>query len=301
MKEKWKADFEKNGFIGPFKAYEPEEAKAKLNEIRKANFNRQHILWDNDLNYERHFDVPELTQHICHPAIVEKLIAILGPDIICWRNETFPKFPGSPGTQWHQVEDFRYTSGTPALVPIENHPNLPMDLTVWTAFTDATIENGCMKFLPGSHKKRYYDESKTPVTGRDKDYNALTDDTPFYGYDFEDFKVDPDWSINEDEAVSMEMKAGEFVIFTSRCCHASHPNITKRSTRIAITTRYVPTFVKVYPGQDSFFEHGATCDLKDYGVVLIAGEDKYGHNRIRTTNNLGQPFPYYQDNIKSDS
>jgi len=288
-----KKQFAENGFAGPFKAYEPEEAKSLLKQIRKGFQNRSNMLWDNDLNYERHFDVPELTQHIGNKAIIDKLTSILGPDIFCWRNETFPKFPGSPGTQWHQVEDFRYTSGTPALVPIENHPSIPMDVTVWTAFTEATIENGCMKFLPGSHKIRYYDESKTPTVGRNDDYDALMDDTPFYGYDFDDFKVDPNWSPNEDEAVSMEMQPGEFVIFTSRCCHASHPNITKRSTRMGITARYVPTFVQVYPGQSTFFEHGSVCDLDKYGVVLVSGNDEYKLNKIRETNNLGQAFPYH--------
>ncbi|MCJ8273889.1 MAG: hypothetical protein MJK04_31385, partial [Psychrosphaera sp.] len=83
MESKWKKEFEEKGFIGPFKVYEVEEAMQMINSIRKKNFNRDNILFDNDLNYDRHFDIPELTNHIGHPAIVEKLRAIMGRDVLC--------------------------------------------------------------------------------------------------------------------------------------------------------------------------------------------------------------------------
>lgn len=294
MKE-WKHDFEKNGFIGPIKIYEPSEAKALLAKIRLNNLDRKYILFDNDVNYDRHFDIPELTEHIGQRAIIERLRMLLGNDIFCWRTEFFPKFPGDKGTEWHQVEDYRYASGEPQLIPIQNYPSgIPMDLTVWTAFTDATKENGCMKFLPGSHKFRYYDESKKPLTGRDTNYKSIEADTQFFGYNFADFKVDPYWEPNEAEALAMEMQAGECVIFTARCVHASFPNITRRLTRFAITARYVPSFVRVYPDQDRLNAHGTTFDLKQHGCVLVSGEDKYKHNRIRQTNNRGMAFPYYE-------
>jgi non-heme Fe2+,alpha-ketoglutarate-dependent halogenase len=90
----------------------------------------------------------------------------------------------------------------------------------------------------------------------------------------------------------MEMRAGECVIFTARCVHASHPNVTARSTRLAITCRYVPTHVRVYPDWNSFRAHGGDFDLGDYGCVLVSGEDRFKHNRIRSESNHGEPFPY---------
>jgi non-heme Fe2+,alpha-ketoglutarate-dependent halogenase len=290
----WKQDFEKNGVIGPFKVYEPEEAKELLNKIRINNLDRSHILFDNDVNYDRHFDIPELTQHVGQLAITEKLRAVFGHEnILCWRSEFFPKFPGAKGTEWHQVEDYRYASGEPQLVPIENYPlEAPLDLTVWTSFTDATLENGCMKFLPGSHRVRYFDESKQPAGGREQVYKSIEADTQFFGYNFADFKVDPFWEPDESQALAMEMKPGECVIFSARCVHASFPNITKRSTRFAITARYVPSYVRVYPDTEILKAHGAEFDLRNYGCVLVSGQDEYGHNRIRTTNNRGIHFPY---------
>jgi non-haem Fe2+, alpha-ketoglutarate-dependent halogenase len=33
-------------------------------------------------------------------------------------------------------------------------------ITVWTAFTDATPENGCLQLMPGTHRHMNYDESR---------------------------------------------------------------------------------------------------------------------------------------------
>ena len=286
--------FWENGFIGPIKLYEPEEAKEILTGIRIHNQDRSHILFDNDVNYDRHFDIPELTQHIGHPKIIRVLRDIIGKDILSWRTEFFPKFPGSAATEWHQVSNYQYASGKPQLLPTEPKEGIPIDLTVWTTFTEATKENGCMKFLPGSHKKFYYDESKTPKQGRDGKYESFKSNTSFFGYNFDDYKIDPMWSPDEEKAVAMEMLPGECVIFTAKCVHASYPNTSKRSTRFAISSRYVPTHVRIYPDMNCLRAHGGDFDLTNYGAILVSGRDNYNHNRIRTENNRGIPFPYLE-------
>lgn len=285
-------NFHENGFIGPFKAYDPDDASAILKEIRRRAQDRSCAVFDNDCNYDRHFDIDVLAQHIFNRAIVEHLRAILGDDLLCWRTEFFPKFPGSKGTEWHQVERFEYTTGSPQLQPSDGKPgDVPFELTAWTTFTESTVENGCMKFLPGSHRTKYFDESITPKTGRNQEYTSISADTSFFGYNFSEFKVDPDWEPNEDEAVSMVMQPGEAVIFTARCVHGSHPNTTKNKTRFAITSRYVTPDVMVYPGQKTFIEHGGRFDLENYGAVLVSGENRYAHNTVRTQSNTGYKFP----------
>ncbi len=69
--------FEKNGFIGPFKLYEPSRAKEILKTIRIKNQERGNILFSNDVNYDRHFDISELTHHISHPDIVNRIKQII--------------------------------------------------------------------------------------------------------------------------------------------------------------------------------------------------------------------------------
>jgi non-heme Fe2+,alpha-ketoglutarate-dependent halogenase len=282
--------FARNGFIGPVKLYEPEEASDLIREIRINNQDTSQAMYNNSVNYDRHFDIPELTRHVAHPTIVKYLNAILGPDVLCWRTEWFPKFPGAKGTEWHQVRDYSYANGKPQLLPTAVDWNAFMDITVWTSFTPATRETGCMRFVRGSQRRWYFDERKSTHTGRMDDYDVAHADTGFFGYNFSDFAIDPDWEPNPDDVVEMEMKPGEAVIFTATCVHGSLPNITDRQARFAIAGRYVPTHVRVYPYQDEFMAHGATFDLANYGSVLVSGENAYDHNKIRSESNRGEAF-----------
>ncbi|MCA8095441.1 chlorinating enzyme [Burkholderia anthina] len=291
-----RAHFFRDGFYGPFPVYDPDAAKSTLSSIRRKSQDMSKAIFQNSCNYDRHFDIDELAAHVENEIIVSHVRAILGDNLQCWRSEYFPKFPGAKGTEWHQVERFQYTTGSPQLQPVDGKPgDIPFELTVWTAFTESTINNGCMKFLPGSHRIKYFDESLEPMTGRSQQYDPISaDKTSFFGYNFAEFKVDPAWEPNESEAYSMEMKPGEAVMFMAKCVHGSHPNITKNKTRFAITTRYVSTDVLVYPGQDQFIEHGGFFDLSQYGVVQVSGQDSFGHNRMRSSTNTGYQFraPY---------
>jgi len=284
-----KQQFIADGVIGPFKLYEPEIAKEILRNIRKSNLNRHKMVFDNDVNYDRHLDIEALAKHIGQKGIIDRLTGILGENVLCWRTEFFPKFPGNKGTEWHQVRTYQYANGTPMLEATKGEDSDIMDLTVWTAFTDTTIETACMRFIPGTHKAKYYDEAKI-IDRKEGEYSPVISETGFYGYDFEEFKVDPNWLPEEQQHISMEMKAGEFVIFTARCVHASHPNISDRSTRFAISSRYVPTHVKVYPNIDNFYAHGSSFNLNEYGCVLVSGKDDYHHNRMRDKDQNGNVF-----------
>ena len=79
------------------------------------------------------------------------------------------------------------------------------------ALQDATLENGCMRFIPGAHKAplrkhNYRDESGRIV-------NEILDDTPF---DLAD-------------TVPAEAPAGTLVVFDGRAPHYSGPNLSDKS------------------------------------------------------------------------
>lgn len=284
--------FTRDGFLGPIKLYEPDEAAELIREIRIRNFDGSKALYQNSVNYDRHFDIPELTRHVAHPTILKYLTAILGPDVLSWRTEWFPKFPGAKATEWHQVRDYSYANGKAQLEPTQSDWNAFIDITVWTTFTPATSETACMRFVRGSHRDRIFDEHKPTTAGRTDDYDVARADTGFFGYDFADFKIDANWEPDPEDVVEMPMQPGEAVIFTASCVHGSLPNTTERETRFAIAGRYVPTHVRVYPNQSAFTAHGATFDLQNYGSVLVAGENRFEHNRIRSTNNHGERFEF---------
>lgn len=280
--------FKENGFVGPFDLYSPEEAPLKWNQAKIEMVLSENKPHDSTIiNYDRHLDCNTLSEHVSRPEIVHKLRSLIGDDILCWKSNIFQKVPGEAGTGWHQVETFvvgeTTTSSTPSLKYTEESQNLTQELTVWTAFSPAARENGCLRYIPGSHKKWYYDESKSLTL------NPESKSHDFFGYDYSELKLDKDWDPDKEEIYEMKMKPGQFVIFLAKCIHGSLPNVSDQ-TRLGYASRYISPSVKVYENVDSLTEFGDTINLDYHGCVMVSGEDKYGYNRIYERNLNGFEF-----------
>lgn len=276
--------FYENGYVGPFTLYEPEEMTRIWEDVRLDLLDTSEAPFpDSKLNYDRHLDMPALNRMISHPRLVHRISSILGPDVLSWRTEWFPKYPGDEGTDWHQAESFVEFEGTEKLVPTAAEEGKPWELTAWIAMSEATKANGCLKVMPGSHRTWYFDEKRN-IEFEPENFNKKLSDgqkSGFYGYDYDKLKLDPNWKPDESKAVHMEVKPGQFFMFTSRCMHGSNPNSTKDSVRFGWATRFVPTHVQVYAGQDAFHHFGEVLPLDRYSTVQVAGEDRYRHNRVR--------------------
>ena len=86
----------------------------------------------------------------CHPegraravaeseAVVDIVAEILGPDLDCFQSQFIFKNPGVIGQPWHQ-DSFYFA--------FDRQPQIG----VWLALSRATLENGCLWVLPGSHR-----------------------------------------------------------------------------------------------------------------------------------------------------
>lgn len=83
---------------------------------------------------------PVFQQYARHPGIVSVICDLLGPDIKLYVDQMLLK-PPHFGTAKPYHQDSAY-------FPIE-----PQELvTCWLAMDEATVENGCMRYLPGSHR-----------------------------------------------------------------------------------------------------------------------------------------------------
>ena len=113
----------------------------------------------------------------------------------------------------------------------------------WFALEDATIENGCMHFIPGAHKmplkQRNYrrDDGKFVI--------ETIDDTP--------------WP--EERKLPAEAKAGTMVIFDGRMPHLSGPNLSERS-RHAYTLHVIDQNCH-YPA-NNWLQRGADLPLRGF-------------------------------------
>jgi non-heme Fe2+,alpha-ketoglutarate-dependent halogenase len=292
--------FHERGYAGPFTAYTPEEMAATWRKLRLQLLDRSKAIYPQDTvsasnniaNYDRHLDNDFLADHICHPAIAHKVRGILGPNVICWRSEFFPKYPGDEGTDWHQADTFANASGRPQIIWPEDE-EFGGTITVWTAFTPATKETGCLRFIPGTHKTMFYDESKGMSYDPDKQVNLEKGGVRrgFFGYDYRQLQIDPNWEPDESQAIDMELQPGQFVMFWSTLMHSSWPHSGKsKDLRLGFVGRYVPTQVRVYPDTELVLEYGGAIPLDQYGAVLVCGENTNPENKMRTETTRGKRF-----------
>jgi len=80
-----------------------------------------------------------IARTLSHSGVLEVLMSIIGPNIKCMQSMLFVKGPGKPGQSWHQDEYY---------IPTRDR-SLG---AAWIAIDDATVENGCLWIVPGSHQ-----------------------------------------------------------------------------------------------------------------------------------------------------
>ncbi|NQY92470.1 MAG: phytanoyl-CoA dioxygenase family protein [Deltaproteobacteria bacterium] len=150
-----------------------------------------------------------------HPSILDAVEDILGPDILCWTTNLLVKEGGRASyVSWHQ------DSGYWALEPHEV-------VTAWVALTPSTTESGCVRVLPDSHLPEKNARHRDTF---DKD-NMLT-----RGQELAD-------EINEQDAVDMELAAGEISLHHIRLFHGSAAN-RSNDRRTGIAIRYMSSRVR---------------------------------------------------------
>jgi phytanoyl-CoA hydroxylase len=94
----------------------------------------------------------DLVLSLCKsPKILDVVEDLLGPDIKLYTDQFFmkPPFHGTP-QEWHQ------DSETWKFFAPHDH------VTCWIAIDEATVENGCLHYIPGSHKWGYVDGGHVP-------------------------------------------------------------------------------------------------------------------------------------------
>jgi phytanoyl-CoA hydroxylase len=131
--------------------------------------------------------------------LLDVVAGLLGPEVRLYPNYTVrPKLPESEATLvlWHQ--DAGYTEG-------EDADKLRM-VNVWAPFVPANVANGCMQFIPGSHKLgRVRHESR-------KFYLEIAEEL-----------LKP----HLDRVINVEVDPGDVVLFSNLLFHRGLPNTSK--------------------------------------------------------------------------
>ena len=180
---------------------------------------------------------------IHHPAIVDVLTDVVGPNVKCMQSMLFVKSSGKPGQAWHQDEDF---------IPTRDRSLVG----AWIALDDATTENGCLWVIPGSHRPGVL------WALREQDDPRFDCVDEAHGFPYSD-----------EDAVPVEVASGSVVFFNGYLLHRSLPNSAPAGYRRALVSHYMSA-ESLLPWQ-----HGAARgDYRD--VVMVAGSDPYGYKGI---------------------
>ena len=227
------AQYNQEGYYFPVRVLDDEQVAASRARLEKfeadqgspiagAQRSKSHLLftWVDDL--------------MRHAKILDAVEDLIGSDILCWNTFFWIKEPLSETfVSWHQ--DLRYWGlDTDHLV------------SVWLALSPATLETGCMRVLPGSHK-----DDLLPHADEYKQHNLLTRG--------QEIAVE----VDETKAVAMPLQPGEISLHNVRLAHASGPN-KSTDRRIGLSMHYMPTRTKQTIGEwDS--------------AALVRGTDRFGH------------------------
>ena len=112
-----------------------------------------------------------------------------------------------------------------------------MDLvTAWTAIDDATVENGCLNFAPGTHRWGVIGKmaGQIAVQGETRPIGGTS---PSSGDVYQQFIID-DLEMRRWPVLEVPMSAGSAVFFHSLVFHQSNANLSGKRRR-AYATHYM--------------------------------------------------------------
>ena len=174
-----------------------------------------HGLTDADfLRYGRSWRdrLPGYYHLMANPKVLDVVESLIGGEIFA--NPVYnvrPKVPGvaAGAVPWHQDKSYWPDAKANPVI------------TVWIPLVGATLENGCLHILPGTHRRRLLTHHRETYSGT--------------GYTAVDVA-----RRRKPEVVALPLGRGGAILFNDRCIHMSTPNNSEQ-VRWSVDLRYQPT------------------------------------------------------------
>jgi hypothetical protein len=214
------AEFDRQGFLAGVKVLSDEQVealRAELSRLMERSHPAHHLYYEYHTNESKDRNTtlfhalgawrtePGFHDILWNPAILVPMSQLLRGPVRFWHDQLFSK-PARHGgvVAWHQ--DYSYWTRTAPMA----------HLTCWIGLDDSTRENGCLHYVPGSHRWNLL-----PQTGLTGDMNEImTVLTPEQKEAFQPVRV--------------EMKRGECSFHHPLMVHGSYANTSEMPRRATV-------------------------------------------------------------------
>ncbi|MCT4556910.1 MAG: phytanoyl-CoA dioxygenase family protein [Pelagimonas sp.] len=245
-----RAAYARDGFVAGIPVFEPDhvgQIRQAIEALEKAHTHENTHDLHQYFRVNGQLVIPLLADLARTPAILDAVESILGHNLLVWSVELFIKEPGTQSVvSWHQ--DITYWG----------MGETDEELTAWVALSDVSVDAGCMRFIPGSHKGHIVDHADT--------FDA--DNLLSRGQQIAD--------VDESKAVHGALRPGQMSFHHGRCFHASGPNMSD-DRRIGLAIRYVTPEVRQA-------EMG-----RDYAMLVRGKDDQQGWINVAGPSGLFTP------------
>jgi chlorinating enzyme len=225
--------YRRDGYLCPITALVPAEAARYRARLEAAEAAAGGSL-PGPYRHKPHLVYAWAQELIRHPNVLDAVEDVIGPDILAWESVFFTKEPQTEDfISWHQ--DITYWG-------LEAEGDV---VTAWVALSPSTLENGCMRVVPGTHLREV-----VPHADTFGEHNMLSRG--------QEIAVE----VDEAQAVDLVLQPGEMSLHHVKIFHGSRQN-RAADRRIGFAIRYLPPHVHQDVGADS--------------ATLVRGRDRFGH------------------------
>lgn len=195
-----------------------------------------------------------------HPQIIAAARALIGPNLIMWGSEIFAKPAGiGKATPWHQD---CYTPAVKAR-PGQEHPRSVM---IWIAVDDVDVENGCLRFVPGSGRNGRIEHIRRANPDNLLDFSVSDDSVPFH------------------TAVDAILSPGHFSAHDTLVVHGANANTSGRR-RAGLTFHYMDAadiYDRSFGSAMGTGAVGKPAPIAQRPIWLVLGENQHPLNDFVT-------------------
>lgn len=197
--------------------------------------------------HQPHFVSKTIEKYVKHPKICGILSQITAAhlpfwdgSVKCMQSMLFVKPPNFQGQAWHQDEIY---------IPTRDRSLIG----AWIAMDDATIDNGCLWVLPGSHRQGYLYPQRSHENPDEFDFAQES-----FGFD-------------ESDEIPVEVETGALVFFNGYLLHRSRKNRGDTFRRVLVN-HYCNSW-SLLPWSIHEGERPADADRRC--IIPVSGVDPY--------------------------